>query len=67
MPASAGSSGLRLVFDIETNALLETVTTVHCIAIADLDSQQTDCYGPEQIAAGLTHLARAAHLVGHNI
>ena len=67
VPASTRGSGLRLVCDIETDGLLETATTVHCIVIADLDSQQTDCYGPEQIADGLAHLAHAAYLAGHNI
>ena len=67
VPAATRGNGPRLICDIETDELLETATTVHCIAIADLDSQQTDCYGPAQIGDGLTHLAHAAFLVGHNV
>ena len=40
---------------------------VHCIVVADLDSDQIDEYGPEQITAALEHLARADYLTGHNI
>jgi RecA-family ATPase/DNA polymerase I-like protein with 3'-5' exonuclease and polymerase domains len=59
--------GLRLVFDIEANGLLDTATTIHCVVIAELDSDQVNEYGPDQIGAALEHLARADYLVGHNI
>lgn len=55
------------MFDIETDGLLDAATTVHCIVVADLDSDQVDEYGPEQIKAELEHLARADYLTGHNI
>jgi DNA polymerase I-like protein with 3'-5' exonuclease and polymerase domains len=67
IPANTASTGLRLVFDIETNGLLDDASKIHCIVIADLDSDRIDEYGPEQIAAALKHLARANYLVGHNI
>jgi DNA polymerase I-like protein with 3'-5' exonuclease and polymerase domains len=68
IPASAAvSGGLRCAFDIEANGFLDTATTLHCVVIADLDSDRVDEYGPERIAAGLEHLARADYLVGHNI
>jgi DNA polymerase I-like protein with 3'-5' exonuclease and polymerase domains len=60
-------AGLRAAFDVEANGLLDSATTLHCIAIADLDSDRVDEYGPEQIKAGLEHLARADYLTGHNI
>ena len=60
-------NGLRLVFDVEANGLLDVATTVHCIIVTDLDSDQIDAYGPEQINAALEHLARADYLTGHNI
>jgi hypothetical protein len=61
------AGGLRLAFDIEADALLDDATVVHCIVVANLDSDQIDEYGPEQITAGLEHLARADYLTGHNI
>jgi DNA polymerase I-like protein with 3'-5' exonuclease and polymerase domains len=67
--AEAGNApvGLRLVFDIEANGLLDTVSAIHCIVIADLDSDDVHQYGPHQIGAALEHLARADYLTGHNI
>ena len=66
VPADKKIGGLRLVFDIETDGLLEAVTKIHCIVVGDLDSDQVNEYGPAQITAGLAHLARADVLVGHN-
>jgi DNA polymerase I len=67
-PASGNKpDGLRAVVDIEADGLLGTVRSIHCIVIGDLDSDQVDEYGPEQIDDALAHLARAAVLVGHNI
>jgi DNA polymerase-1 len=67
IPAAVDAAhGLRLVFDIEADALLDAVTKAHCIVIGDLDSDQVDAYGPDQIPAALEHLARADVLIGHN-
>jgi DNA polymerase-1 len=60
-------AGLRLVFDIEADALLEHATKAHCIVIANLDNDEIDEYGPDRIAAALDHLLRADYLTGHNI
>jgi DNA polymerase I-like protein with 3'-5' exonuclease and polymerase domains len=57
---------LRAAFDIEANGLHDA-TKIHCIVIADLDSDRIDQYGPDQIPAALEHLSRAAYLTGHNI
>ena len=65
--ASVRSDKLRLVFDIEANGFLDNATKAHCIVIADLDSDQVDEYGPDQIIDALAHLARADYLTGHNI
>src|SRR5262249_52577234 len=64
---AAKSGGLRLCFDVEANGLLDAATVVHCIVIADLDSDQIHEYGPGQIADAPAHLARADYLTGHNI
>jgi DNA polymerase I len=53
-------------FDIEGNGLLDTVTELHCIAIADLNSDRVDQYGPKQIDAALEHLSRLDYIVAHN-
>ena len=58
---------VRLVFDLESDGLLAEATRIHCVVVADLDSDQIDQYGPDQIDAALAHLARADYLSGHNI
>jgi DNA polymerase I len=63
---AAKSAGLRAAFDIEANGLHDAAK-IHCIIIVDLDSDQIDEYGPDQIAAALEHLSRAVYLTGHNI
>jgi DNA polymerase I-like protein with 3'-5' exonuclease and polymerase domains len=67
VPARAKSGGLRLAFDVEADGLVDDATKLHCVEITDLDSDRSEAYGPEQIAAALEHLARADYLTGHNI
>ena len=59
---------MRLVFDIETNGLLDTLTTIHCLAIRDLDDEtKVWDYKPDEIEQGLNHLLQADELIGHNV
>ena len=57
---------VRCVFDIETDGLLDQVTKIHQIVIADLDSDRVDAYRFDQMDAALEHLARADYIVAHN-
>ena len=57
---------VRCVFDIETDGLLDQVTKIHQIVIADLDSDRVDAYRFDQIDAALEHLTRADYIVAHN-
>lgn len=67
-----------IVFDIETNGLLDELTTCHCITLASLDCKSVDdvkIYHDTEgitprhgsIAEGLAALAAAPKLAGHNI
>ena len=67
MPAGAPGEGLAVIFDLESDGLLEVVTRIHCIVIGELDSDRVHEYGPDQIVDALAHLARADTLIGHNI
>jgi DNA polymerase-1 len=58
---------VRLAFDLESDGLITEATKIHCVVAADLDSDQIDQYGPNEIGAALVHLARADYLIGHNI
>ena len=60
-----------LVFDLETDGFLRDVTTIHCIAIKDLDTGETLSYNDtgnqEPIVRGIQRLADADCIIGHNI
>ena len=66
------SESQMLVFDCETNGLLNDVSEIHCIAIYDSTKEETfvfnnqggDCY---PITEGLHWLSHADVLIGHNI
>jgi DNA polymerase I-like protein with 3'-5' exonuclease and polymerase domains len=64
----------RLLFDVETNGFLDTLTTIHCLWIRDLDTGETfdfhnqhDTGAAENVADGLRMLMKADLLVGHNV
>ncbi len=70
---------MKLIFDIETNGLLEEVDTLHCISLMDADTGTqwiaTDFpgYEPEAgvtlltVIEGLMMMDDATMLIGHNI
>ena len=58
---------MRLVFDLETDNFLNSLTTIHCIGVRNLDDpDQTWSYGPGEIDKGIEQLAAADMLVAHN-
>ena len=62
----------RVVFDCETNDLLDKLDRVHCLVLRDLDTGQlfscTDSApGYQPIKAGLSLLSEAEVVYGHNI
>ena len=57
-----------LIFDIETDDLLPTMTKVHCISIHDPETGVTDGYPPHLVPEALRRLAGTERrLCGHNI
>jgi DNA polymerase I-like protein with 3'-5' exonuclease and polymerase domains len=64
----------RVVFDLETNNLLPKVNRIHCLAITDVDTEESfifnDEYGGQSrysIDDGLAMLDRADVILGHNV
>lgn len=63
----------RYLFDLETDNLLEEVTTIHCIVIYDLDTDEVFEYAINgvldygSVEEGLLKLQEADILYGHNI
>ena len=62
---------MNLVFDLETDGLLNDLTRVHCLGIHDLDTKQTFVFndrGDQQpITKGVQMLEDAEAVIGHNI
>ena len=62
---------VTLVFDLETDGLLKDVTTIHCLAIHELETNQTLSYNDqgneEPIVRGVQRLADANCILGHNV
>lgn len=60
-----------LVFDVETDGLLRTVSKVHCLVTYDTETNLLTAYNNQgncpSIVDGLIHLSKAKHLIGHNI
>ncbi len=62
---------VSLVFDIETNGFLSTVSSIHCIAIHDFETKETIAYNDtgqaEPVVRGVQRLQDADCIIGHNI
>ena len=60
-----------LVFDLETDGLLNNVTTIHCLVIHNTEDNTTHIYNDEgntePIIRGITYLQDSDRIVGHNI
>ena len=60
-----------LIFDIETNGLLDAATRVHCMAVYDYDNAEWMTYTGEEVDCGVqllkSHLKDGNSIVGHNI
>lgn len=57
----------KLLFDLETDNLLEACTTIHCGVIIDMVSQEVREYRPHEIENLFWDLLEADELWGHNI
>ena len=65
--------GVRYIFDIETDNLLDEVTTIHCLVMKDIDTGEVHTFlNPKEpvaknIADGLKLLQQASMIVGHSV
>jgi DNA polymerase-1 len=58
---------VAIVFDLETDGLLDEVTKIHCLVIKDTNTGQIDTFIGDDIIAGLTYLKRSSVIAGHNV
>lgn len=56
-----------LVFDIETNGLLDDVTKVHCMVIYDTNTDEYFEYRPNEVEQGVQKLISGDTICGHNV
>jgi DNA polymerase-1 len=56
----------RLLFDIEADGLLDTITKVHCIACIDVDTGEARDFKPWELEQGIAYLSTADILIAHN-
>lgn len=58
---------MNVIFDIETDGLISSVTKIHSIVIKDIETQKVYSFYGNTIKEGLNILSNANLLVGHNI
>ena len=56
----------NIFFDCETDGLLDTMTKVHCIAVA-INDGKVHSFGPDELYEGVKELCQADLLIGHNL
>lgn len=57
----------RFIFDIETNGLLDTMDTIHCVVLLDIDTGIYHSYPPKKVPEAIQLLTAADWICGHNI
>lgn len=58
---------MKLIFDLESNGLLNDVSVIHCMVAKDIDTGTVYTYRPDEIVKGLDLLMNAEQLIGHNV
>lgn len=58
---------MALIFDLETDGLLDEVTKIHCMVIKNTETGVSTSYAPADIVEGLERLQSGDIIVGHNI
>ena len=57
----------RVIFDIETDGLLGSVSNLWCIVCRDADTGAVTTFGPDEGQKGVDFLLSCDELIGHNI
>lgn len=58
---------MRLLFDIETDGLLDTVSKIHCVVARDVDTDEEYVWTGDKVKDCWNFLNKADTLIGHNI
>ena len=58
---------MKLIADLETDGFLDELTTIHCIALLDIDNPaDARVYGPTEISEAIERMSNASELILHN-
>lgn len=57
----------KLLFDLESDGLLSSITKIHCLVTLDIDSGEMRTFTAGDLTEGLAYLKTASVLAGHNI
>lgn len=58
---------MALIFDLETDGLLDEVSKIHCLVIKNTESELIQAYTGTSVEFGITVLMEADLIVGHNV
>ena len=60
----------NIVFDLESDHLIEKATTIHCLVLTDMDTGETKRFNHQPngqpVASGIRLLQQAETIMGHN-
>lgn len=58
---------MKYILDIETDNLLDNVTTVHCVVLRDLDTDEVLSFYEDTLKDCIPLMEKADQLIGHNL
>ena len=58
---------MRLIFDLESNGLLDELDRIHCLCLKNIDTEETYSFAPSEVKTGVKMLMEADLVIGHNI
>jgi DNA polymerase I-like protein with 3'-5' exonuclease and polymerase domains len=58
---------MRLVFDLESDGLLEEASRIHCLVAMDIDTKEIYKFEPSKVEHGIKFLMKADLVIGHNV
>lgn len=58
---------MALIFDLETNGLLDEVSKIHCLVVKDTETGTVRSFLDDGLEEGLKELMKSDFIVGHNV
>jgi len=58
---------MKYIFDIETDGLLDELTTIHCLVLREIDTNEVTVFQKGEINLGIKMLLEADLISGHNV